>query len=368
MECPEPEVRQALRRATQPRPCEIDPHLRLRPRPRCHDRLSCDLQAFTLPEFTSSLRIALLVLFFAGATLLTRRALRARRGLRPGVVQGFAGALLAAAAAAAYRETGHLLPGLALAIALLFLGGVIADAIGTNVGVHAILALPGGLVLASQTALAPLVPVWVRVLVALAPAIGGALMADLDRRGADLGLGPVLLAVTFVGLYETVPDTDLALVLIATGLPLALLAWPVPLTSFGGGGSAVAVGLLCFVAAVGGRGRLSGVVGGVACLGLFISEPLARLLHPGTRTLLERVPRRAASTVGVALVHLALVYACSRIAGLQTTVAPAVVIATLVLVAGAGSAILGANLLRRRGEDLGRSESSDGGGSRLVPD
>ena len=33
--------------------------------------------------------------------------------------------------------------------------------------------------------------------------------ADLDRRGARLGLGPVIWLITVFGVYVTVPDTEL---------------------------------------------------------------------------------------------------------------------------------------------------------------
>ena len=117
-----------------------------------------------------------------------------------------------------------------------------------------------------------------------------------------------------VGLWESVPDPDFALLLVGAALPLALLGWPLPLARLGGAGAAAASGLLAWAAAVGGRGLLSAVVAGVCCLGLFVIEPVAHLLLPGRRSVLERLPKSWWVPVLVGLVQLGLAAACTCIA------------------------------------------------------
>ena len=154
------------------------------------------------------------------------------------------GLLLTLAVSEAWRETGHLLPGLAGGLALLLAGGLLADLVAHRltvagqgamrpvaatpavVAMRAVVTMPGAWLLAERSGLPGLVPLWVRLLVAAGTIAGSVLVSDLDRRGARLGLGPVLMAITIVGVYETVPDTDLVLAALGPTLLLALLAGP----------------------------------------------------------------------------------------------------------------------------------------------
>jgi hypothetical protein len=223
-----------------------------------------------------------------------------------------AGLLFVGAAIAGYERTGHLVVGLAVSVTLLGAGGLIADATRLPLLVRMLLAVPGAFVLAERSALPD--PEWARVFVAVLAVAGAGLVADLDRRNADSGLGPVLLAVTMVGLYESMPDPDFALLLVGAALPVALLGWPAPLARVGGAGAAAGSGLFAWADAVGGRGLLSAVIAGAACLGLFAVEPLAHAVMRRRRTMLERLPRRWWVPVLVGLVQLGLAAACTRIA------------------------------------------------------
>jgi hypothetical protein len=182
---------------------------------------------------------------------------------------------------------------------------------------------------------------WVLVVSLLVP--GGWLLADLDARWRWRGLGPVLLAGSVAGIYVTVPDTEQALVALGVAVPLALLAWPWPLTSLGTVGGYLAAGALLWVVATGGAARGSAMVGGAGCLGLFVVEPLARLLDPARRSILEQLPDGGVGVVLAGLLHLALVAVAARVAGLQPTVARA----TAVALAELGAAILLAVLATR---------------------
>ena len=181
-------------------------------------------------------------------------------------------------------------------------------------------AIPGASLLTSNTNL-PEVS-WVAPLVVVTVVVGGTLVADFDRRHRVRGWSVVLYAVSVVGVYFTVPDTERALVLLGASLPIVLLGWPVALASLGTVGAYPAVGALAWITAYEGLGRRSSIVAGVACLGLFVCEPLARLLRWGTSTIFDALPRRFWTVVPVALGHLVLVFVASRIAGLRTVVGP----------------------------------------------
>jgi len=291
----------------------LDPHLFLHRWPPCSGKLRCDLRPFAIPEFTEPLRFAVVGLVIGIVVCLVWRHLRRRRrhGSAPRPI-AIAGLLFAGAALAGYQRTGHLVVGLAVAVALLAVGGLISDLARLPLVPRMLLAVPGAIVLAERSALPD--PGWVRVFVAFVTVVGAGLVADLDRRNAQSGLGPVMLAVTMFGLYESVPDPDFALLLVGAALPLVLLGWPVPLARVGGSGAAAASGFLAWAAAVGGRGLLSAVVAGTACLGLFVIEPVAHLLLRRRRSVLERLPQRRWVPVFVGLVQLSLAAASTRIA------------------------------------------------------
>ena len=82
-------------------------------------------------------------------------------------------------------------------------------------------------------------------------------LADFDVRWRHRGLGPVLLPVSLLGVYATVPDTEMALVALGAALPLSLLGWPVALASWGRAGAWAVAGSLVWVTASGGVGRAS---------------------------------------------------------------------------------------------------------------
>ncbi|HEX6393043.1 MAG TPA: hypothetical protein VFZ97_06345 [Acidimicrobiales bacterium] len=290
----------------------IDPHLFLRHRPPCNTRLACDLQAFTLPEFRDPLLFGFVAVGAGAVVSWGRRAVRGARGIKSSLPVPIAGLLFAAAALAGYQRTGHLVPGFALSIALLLTGGLIGDIASLPAVPRMLLSAPGAVVLATESALPD--PLWARVFAGAITVVGAGLIDSLDRRCCRLGLGPLLLAVTTVGLYETVPDPDFALLLVGAALPMALLGWPIPLARLGGAGAAAAAGFLAWADAVGGRGRLGTVVAGGVCLGLFAIEPPVHWLLRDGQTVVERLAPHLRTPVVVSFIQLALAAACTRIA------------------------------------------------------
>jgi len=254
-----------------------------------------------------SIALAIGVLVSAAPRVLARPALR----------WGSAGLLFAGAALAGLDRTHGAPGGLVGGAALVAVAAGVAARLPLAFRLAAV--VPGAWLVAAHGAIPG--RSWVRVLVFATIVAGSALVADLDRRTARRGLGPLLFAVSVGGVYATVPDTEQALVLIGVAAPVALLGWPLRRGTLGPAGSAASVAVLAWTAAVGGVGRPSSIVGAVGCLGLFVVGPVSR-----------RTSGVAAPVVVAA--HALLVLVSARVAGLRTTVHAAVTVVLLELVVG----------------------------------
>jgi hypothetical protein len=286
--------------------------------------LGCDdlivaglLEPFEQPEFSAGLEAAVVAL---AAAVLIGAVWRSRSG-RPAPVGGL---LLSAAGVVALTSSapvGAPVPEeLIGALVLLAIGGFVADLASWR-PVRFLLPIPGAFMLATDSGLPDVA--WIRILAGVTAVVGGALVADFDtpfRRRRNPALP--LLAISAVGVYYTVPDTEQALVLLAVCLVMTVAAWPLPLVSLGTSGAFAAVGLFSWVVAVGGVGRHSAIVGGVACLALLVVEPFSRVVMRS-----RREPRGAFdrwSVLPLAALQLAFVAFAARVVGLRPTVAPAV--------------------------------------------
>jgi hypothetical protein len=199
-----------------------------------------------------------------------------------------------------------------------------------------VVAVPGALLVGQAASLQNHVH-WVPEMVALTALVGGALVVDYDEANAHSGLAPVLLAITVLGMWTTVPDTEQVLVVLGVFAPLALVGWPVVRAAEGAAAYGV-VGLLAWVAAVGGRGRPGSVVGAVACLGVLLVEPLVRRLWRGRASL----PTRPLSLRGLLTVaiHSVVVLLAARVAGLETSAKIAGAASAVALLAGGVAMVL----------------------------
>jgi hypothetical protein len=221
-------------------------------------------------------------------------------------------------------------------------------------------ALPGALIVARSADLTevtdPAVPGWVAPTIVVATVVGGALAGECDRALGRHGLPPVMLAATALGVYATTPDTEHARVLAGVALAIALLGWPRPLASLGVAGSFVAAALVSWTTVVDGLGRPGSIVGGVTCLGLLVVEPVVRGVldarRPLGRSPALSLPLPLRDVLTVAALHVGLVAACSRIAGLRTSAAQALVIAA-VAYALAAAALVALRLRRDASNHLG---------------
>src|SRR3954453_3900942 len=128
---------------------------------------------------------------------------------------------------------------------LLGLAGFLATRTPVPWLVGPLAAIPGGVFLADSTGGA--FPKWVTAMLVLGPALIGVAATDLDRRGARFGIGPVLLGISVMGMYATVPDTEIARVAVGVMLPLVFLAWPRALASVGAAGMYAAIGLYLWI-------------------------------------------------------------------------------------------------------------------------
>ena len=215
---------------------------------------------------------------------------------------------------------------LAVGMVLLAAGGLAVTLLVAFVDapllIGAAAAVPGAVVLAADADVTQFD--WAKTVSIVAIIAASALLADYDDYARRAGLAPVLLAMTAIGVYYTVPDTEEAVVLVGATLPLVLLGFPKPFASFGRAGMFALVGAIVWVACVDGRGRDTAIVGAIGCFGIMILDPLLDRVLP-ERT--EHVVRPWAwPLLAVAAIHGGLVFVASRVAGTSDSLSRAVVI------------------------------------------
>ncbi len=293
------------------------------------------------PEFHTGLLAGMVALLVSAIVVAALRAAGSNRNGRHGHARpGLVGPAFVVAGLAGISGLGPLDPAVPTRVVFALAGLWLAGEIGarTAVPIGAVLALVAGIVLADPSAGSA---IWITLILVLVPAIAGTTTADFDRRTARHGLGPVLMLVSIGGLYTTVPDTELALVVLGAAIPVTLLAWPRAWARLGAGGAYAAIGLYVWVATVEGAGRTGSIVGAVAVLALLVLEPIGRLVGP--RVPVERLPpilttaRVTPYTLVVA--QLLLVAWASRVAGLADDPITALVLALPALVLGLGVGI-----------------------------
>jgi hypothetical protein len=178
-------------------------------------------------------------------------------------------------------------------------------------------------------------PAWVPYAIAFTVPVVGGLLHDFDRVHSARSAPFLLLFISVLGAYLTVPSTDLMLVLLGVSVTLALLSFPQPLASFGPAGSAAVAGVFCWIAVVEAGSQPGSAVGAIGALGLMLAEPIGRrfrkkLTGTGktshrrrrrTRDLAARFGDKWIMVVGTSAVcQLALALYASRVAGLEQTV------------------------------------------------
>lgn len=207
-------------------------------------------------------------------------------------------------------------------------------------------ALPGSVWLALSTEVTDLV--WVRVAMALLIPVAGYLTSDFERRYAGMGLGVIFFALASLGVFVAVPDTEWSRVLIAVAVPVTFLAWPKAVATLGVEGSYAAIATFLVVTSQGGGARPASIVGGFACLGLLLMEPLTMAFRPEVVRIIGWIKRNWAGAVLASLPQFVVVALCSRVAARFTNELPALIVVAAVY--GATIAV-GISAASRDGEE-----------------
>lgn len=184
-----------------------------------------------------------------------------------------------------------------------------------------VLAIPGATALGAAFVSSPRAELVVYVVVAVA--VLAPIVARFDASDHEAASGLSLLSISMVGVFLTVPDTDLVVVVAAAAAPFALMGFPLRLARLGRAGAQAGTGLLIWAVAVGGEARSAALIAGTAALGVLIVAPLMREV----RRISTLAPLPAVMIQGVLCVLLALV------AGLSASVVAAATAILLVLVA-----------------------------------
>lgn len=216
-----------------------------------------------------------------------------------------------------YTGTDVLPSSLLWGLLVLLVGGEIADRTPNPKIIGILFAAPGAFLVGTSAEFPG--PSWTKWLVIGVVTIGAPLAADLDRRAARLGLGPVLWLIAVAGLYWTVPDTERVRPLIGAAVPLAFTGWPKRWSRMGAGGLGAAIGLFLWVAAFEGRGRPGSIVGAAASLGLFLVEPIGRVLAKGRIAAISQSMKVGAYECCLIGSQLVVVGYASRVAGFAAT-------------------------------------------------
>jgi hypothetical protein len=193
-------------------------------------------------------------------------------------------------------------------------------------------------------------------MLAVAAGAVGLALADFDRRWRRHGLLPPLLTVAVAGVWAAVPDVEAALVLLGATLPTALLGWPSLLVrsgqppSLGVAGALAVAGLFTWMVAAGAAGRPGAAVGGLACLGVLVAEPVARRLDRRRRSPLDLLAGRDGPAWAALAAQVPLTALASRVVARPERVTTALLLAALELGLAVGA---GVALARRPRADRG---------------
>lgn len=165
---------------------------------------------------------------------------------------------------------------------------------------------------------------WVHVASIPYIVVAGWAIAKVDHSQGESGITVLMIGGTVFGVWATVPEPNLARVLLGASAALVVTGWPLRRARLGDGGAFAVAGLLAVAVALGGENRAGSLVGGWAALGAFALAVL------GPAVVRIRPWRLFA-------LHSASVLVAARLAGLQESplaaaaIAIPAVIATLIV-------------------------------------
>lgn len=226
------------------------------------------------------------------------------------------GAVAVVADLVGYRVELRAPAGFVVGLGVLALAGALANHSRSHLS-QLLLTLPGAAVVAWS--LPDFVPRWVKVVSVVVIAIVAPLVGDSDQTAPRVV--PALAAVSVLGVYSCVPDTDLARVLVGGFLVTALLCFSRDLRGVRAGVFPV-VGLIVWTAGDGGFARPGSVVGAMACFGVMTLLPI---VWRQVRTIGPWTP--GGWLLGA--VHVVLVIWCARVAGFRHGWLPALVLVAI---------------------------------------
>lgn len=236
----------------------------------------------------------------------------------------------AAIVVASMSIVGHRL-GLILGLAVLILGGEVnRRSLPTGLGLIGLGAFVVALRSGIETA------GWVQLGTMLFVVVAGWTIAKVDGQIGGSGIPALMIGGSVFGVWATVPDTELARVLVGAVAATMIAAWPLRRVRIGPGGSYALAGMLAWTLAIAGEGRAGSIIGGWATIGAFV---IALGLTQFSRI-------HAWLLFGL---HAVSVLMASRIAGLQESPYAAVAIAAPVLIA---TFAVGRSLAREVEEDV----------------
>lgn len=177
---------------------------------------------------------------------------------------------------------------------------------------------------------------WIQLGTMLFVVVAGWTIAKVDGQLGISGIPALMIGGTVFGVWATVPDTELARVLMGVVAATMVAAWPLRRVRIGSGGAYALAGLLAWTVAIAGEGRVGSIIGGWATIGAFA-------IALGT-THIARI--HAWMLFGL---HALSVLLASRVAGLQESHYAAVAIAAPVLMATVAA---GRYLAREAADDV----------------
>ncbi|MGA7226697.1 MAG: hypothetical protein WBZ45_00630 [Acidimicrobiia bacterium] len=149
---------------------------------------------------------------------------------------------------------------------------------------------------------------WVILATPIAIVAVGYALTMWSKRLPHTLIGP-MFAVTAFGIWVTVPETELARILLGVSLPLALATLKPISARISAAGAFALAGVVAWLVATGGEARGASIIGGWASMGAMALLPF---LAPGARGLVERRPWLVFG------LHAALVFIGARVIGLWT--------------------------------------------------
>jgi hypothetical protein len=302
------------------------------------------MELFGLPEFGAGLATGALFAFLSGLPGMVSALRGSRRSFPLGGV-----AFVAAAVVALGSDGVAVFP----ALALIGIGAAAAARalVGTTRSALAAAPFAGVLALGFDAD-----GTWLARAVFVGAAVVPIVVATFEEVWREEPIGPMLFALSVLGVSLSVPDTEHVAALAGAVLPVAGFGWPLGLLRLGRAGSGAAVALVVWASAIDSRARPASFLAAIACFGLLLAFPIAewsRQRRVGLRPFVR--PRFAAASPGIArsrdlersalvvltiAVHGALVLGAARLGGGFESVAAAAIVASTCLVCALAVAIV----------------------------